>query len=238
MPMAMAAREEGTQKPKLQSLKRVTNGINSVSVNDFLSETYPNPAMDDEGSDDDRDNTNGHFNSASLTRSSPAILVPNTPSSAPGQPRASSPLLPYRYNPVEGNDDSREHDESKRTSAVGNTSHFDSLDMTYSSKGIKKLIGPWNLGATLGEGATGRVRKARHIITSQIAAVKIMSKRVATVMRSQSVIQMDDKIAARAQQTSNFGLPFGLEREIVIMKLIIHPNITKLYDLWENRGEM
>lgn len=33
-------------------------------------------------------------------------------------------------------------------------------------------------------------------------------------------------------------IPFGIEREVVIMKLIEHPNIVNLYDIWENRGEL
>jgi serine/threonine protein kinase len=33
-------------------------------------------------------------------------------------------------------------------------------------------------------------------------------------------------------------IPFGLEREICIMKLLHHPNIVRLHDIWENRNEM
>jgi serine/threonine protein kinase len=33
-------------------------------------------------------------------------------------------------------------------------------------------------------------------------------------------------------------MPVGIEREVAIMKLIQHPNIMKLYDIWENRTEM
>lgn len=34
------------------------------------------------------------------------------------------------------------------------------------------------------------------------------------------------------------GIPLGIEREVVIMKLIEHPHIISLYDVWENRGEL
>lgn len=30
----------------------------------------------------------------------------------------------------------------------------------------------------------------------------------------------------------------GIEREIVIMKLIDHPNVLNLYDVWETSGEL
>jgi serine/threonine protein kinase len=33
-------------------------------------------------------------------------------------------------------------------------------------------------------------------------------------------------------------IPFGLEREICIMKLLDHPNIVRLHDIWENRNEL
>lgn len=33
-------------------------------------------------------------------------------------------------------------------------------------------------------------------------------------------------------------IPFGIEREVLIMKLIEHPNVINLYDVWENRGEL
>jgi serine/threonine-protein kinase HSL1 (negative regulator of Swe1 kinase) len=30
----------------------------------------------------------------------------------------------------------------------------------------------------------------------------------------------------------------GIEREIIIMKLIDHPNVMNLYDVWETNGEL
>jgi len=33
-------------------------------------------------------------------------------------------------------------------------------------------------------------------------------------------------------------IPFGIEREVVIMKLLNHPNVVQLYDVWENRNEL
>lgn len=34
------------------------------------------------------------------------------------------------------------------------------------------------------------------------------------------------------------AIPCGIEREVVIMKLIQHPNVIGLFDVWENRGEL
>ncbi|KAG8528666.1 uncharacterized protein KY384_006353 [Bacidia gigantensis] len=102
----------------------------------------------------------------------------------------------------------------------------------------KKSVGPWRLGATIGKGATGRVRKARHQLSGQDAAVKIISKKSAEMLKSASIMAMDT-VTSRTQNTHGRKLiPFGIERECVIMKLIDHPNIIKLYDMWENRGEL
>lgn len=82
-------------------------------------------------------------------------------------------------------------------------------------------VGPWKLGKTLGRGATGRVLLATHQSTGQKAAVKVVSK---------SELQDDD---APAKLSDDAGLPYGIEREIIIMKLLTHPNVLRLYDVWE-----
>lgn len=81
-------------------------------------------------------------------------------------------------------------------------------------------IGPWKLGKTLGRGATGRVLLATHHRTGQKAAVKVVSK---------SELQDD----GTHKKSSEDGLPYGIEREIIIMKLLTHPNVLRLYDVWE-----
>lgn len=78
-------------------------------------------------------------------------------------------------------------------------------------------IGPWKLGKTLGRGATGRVLLATHMTTGQKAAVKVVSK---------SELQ-------EGETKGDNSLPYGIEREIIIMKLLTHPNVLRLYDVWE-----
>lgn len=122
---------------------------------------------------------------------------------------------------------------NKRDSQVSTTS-----TISASNAKRKTHIGPWQLGKTLGKGATGRVRIARHAHTGQIAAVKIVSKKSAAMVQSASMARMDrDKnLVGNGRVTRT--MPFGIEREIVIMKLIEHPHIISLYDIWENRGEL
>lgn len=88
-------------------------------------------------------------------------------------------------------------------------------------------IGPWKLGRTLGRGSTGRVRLAKNINNGKLAAIKIVPK--------SNFKKLENPKYKRA---SNDGLPYGIEREIIIMKLINHPNIMGLYDVWENKNDL
>lgn len=124
--------------------------------------------------------------------------------------------------------------ESNRNSQISTVSTNAS-----DGKRIKTMIGPWKLGKTLGQGATARVRLARHAYTGQEAAIKIVQKRSAQMSQAGSLAAIDR--AEAMQSDSKDGLrrmPMGIEREVAIMKLIQHPNIMKLYDIWENRTEM
>lgn len=75
---------------------------------------------------------------------------------------------------------------------------------------------------------SGRVRLARHSKTGQYAAVKIVSK--TTLLNSRLSLQSLGDEADR--------ILHSIEREIVIMKLIEHPNIMHLYDVWETSTEL
>lgn len=88
-------------------------------------------------------------------------------------------------------------------------------------------IGPWKLGRTLGRGSTGRVRLAKNVRTGKLAAVKIVPKLNFKKLENPKYKNHD---ATR--------LPYGIEREIIIMKLISHPNIMGLYDVWENKNDL
>ncbi|SCW03039.1 LAFE_0G01596g1_1 [Lachancea fermentati] len=90
-------------------------------------------------------------------------------------------------------------------------------------------IGPWKLGATLGAGSTGKVLMAQHESTGQQAAVKIVSKSIFGVQSTSSTI---------VGSNDPDVLPYGIEREIIIMKLLNHPNVLRLYDVWETNSNL
>lgn len=83
------------------------------------------------------------------------------------------------------------------------------------------------------------MRLVRHSMTGQFGAAKIISKTTAEKVRALSLANLIQS----AEQDPTLHpdgkvIPFGLEREICIMKLLDHPNIVRLYDIWENRDEL
>ncbi|CCD22224.1 protein kinase GIN4 NDAI_0A00660 [Naumovozyma dairenensis CBS 421] len=91
-------------------------------------------------------------------------------------------------------------------------------------------IGPWKLGKTLGLGSTGKVELAYNETTSQQAAIKIISKSIF----SQGTVGESSMVS----NSSPDALPYGIEREIIIMKLLRHPNVLSLYDVWETNSKL
>ncbi|KAL3422326.1 CAMK CAMKL gin4 protein kinase [Phlyctema vagabunda] len=104
---------------------------------------------------------------------------------------------------------------------------------------LKSCIGPWKLGKTLGKGATARVRLARHTVSGQDAAIKIVQKKNAQMSQAGSLADFEKADSKVSEPDDGFRrMPVGIEREVAILKLIEHPNIMKLYDIWENRTEI
>jgi len=73
-------------------------------------------------------------------------------------------------------------------------------------------VGPFVLGKTLGEGTTGKVKVGFHKGSGFKVAVKIIRK---------DMLLSKPSVKAKVQ------------REIVVMKLLNHPNVMKLYDVYE-----
>eukprot|EP00188_Purpureofilum_apyrenoidigerum_P004493 Plantae.Rhodophyta-Purpureofilum_apyrenoidigerum.ctg5115.p1 GENE.Plantae.Rhodophyta-Purpureofilum_apyrenoidigerum.ctg5115~~Plantae.Rhodophyta-Purpureofilum_apyrenoidigerum.ctg5115.p1 ORF type:complete len:527 (-),score=118.49 Plantae.Rhodophyta-Purpureofilum_apyrenoidigerum.ctg5115:281-1861(-) len=73
-------------------------------------------------------------------------------------------------------------------------------------------IGPYIFGKTLGMGATGKVKLAKHVETGEYAAIKIVKK---------EYIQKKPSLKKK------------LQREITVMKLCNHPNVLRLLDVFE-----
>lgn len=101
-------------------------------------------------------------------------------------------------------------------------------------------IGNWKLGQTLGFGSTGKVQLAYNKVTERHAAIKIISKKI-----FEQQIDMNNTSTTTTSTPSKMGnnntpdsLPYGIEREIIIMKLLNHPNVLRLYDVWETNKNL
>lgn len=81
--------------------------------------------------------------------------------------------------------------------------------------GATKAVGPYLLQRTLGKGQTGLVKLGIHCHSSEKVAVKIINRE----KLSKSVL-------------------LKVEREIAIMKLINHPHVLGLYDVYENNTHL
>ncbi|KAG6896392.1 hypothetical protein C0992_008601 [Termitomyces sp. T32_za158] len=91
-----------------------------------------------------------------------------------------------------------------------------------------KSIGPWILGECVGKGASGRVKIARHRLTGQLAAVKILP--IAPLVNSRASLA--------TQQAKSDKQRLGIDREITMMKLMNHPSIMRIYDVYEGEKEL
>ncbi|TPX39364.1 hypothetical protein SeLEV6574_g07267, partial [Synchytrium endobioticum] len=91
------------------------------------------------------------------------------------------------------------------------------------TSGSSTRIGPYLLGKTLGVGSTGRVKLGTHIETTQRVAIKIISRE--SLPQTQS---LEKKSATNMK----------IEREITIMRLIQHPHVLQLFDVYESDKEL
>ncbi|XP_044763334.1 serine/threonine-protein kinase BRSK2 [Coccinella septempunctata] len=77
---------------------------------------------------------------------------------------------------------------------------------------VHQYVGPYRLEKTLGKGQTGLVKLGVHCVTGKKVAIKIINRE----KLSESVLMK-------------------VEREIAIMKLIDHPHVLGLTDVYENK---
>ena len=160
----------------------------------------------------------------------------NTPpvSQRPARQPKPTPLCPLSPENKHVGNVVQQNPDPKRNSAVSTAS------AASAGRKRKTYIGNWQLGKTIGKGGCSRVRIVRHKTRDQYGAVKIITRSVAESTRAQSLANLieSSKISVFAPVPGYKPIPYGLEREIAVMKLLEHPNIVKLYDVWENCNEL
>mmetsp|Transcript_16702 Transcript_16702/g.56981 ORF Transcript_16702/g.56981 Transcript_16702/m.56981 type:complete len:431 (+) Transcript_16702:105-1397(+) len=81
---------------------------------------------------------------------------------------------------------------------------------------VKKVVGDYELGRTLGEGTFGKVKFARHVTTNEAVAIKIID---------QAMVRKDD-------------LREVIKREIATMKAARHPCVVELKQVLATRDKI
>lgn len=76
-------------------------------------------------------------------------------------------------------------------------------------KKVRRKIGKYEVGRTIGEGTFAKVKYAKHSETGESVAIKVMAK--TTILKHRMVEQ--------------------IKREISIMKIVRHPNIVRLHEV-------
>lgn len=84
-----------------------------------------------------------------------------------------------------------------------------------------KLVGPWRVGELVGRGTSGSVRVARHVVSGQFGAVKVVAKRT-----------------EEERRRVGFKEVSVIEREISLLKLVKHPHIISLLDVYETKAHL
>lgn len=165
---------------------------------------------------ENRATTAGRYSAAAAYSSSPESPSPGrkTPLSPPLLPRASVDVV--------------EEPVYRNSNVIPSSTPDFVANGTRRSTKPKNQVGPWVLGKTLGKGSHGRVRQARNELTGQIAAVKIIIKHPEGPRRPKG----------ETKRLGVDGAPQDLAKEVVIMKLIDHPNVISLFDVYENEAEL
>ncbi|PPS09787.1 hypothetical protein GOBAR_AA10839 [Gossypium barbadense] len=99
---------------------------------------------------------------------------------------------------------------------------------TRSSGSSRTCVGKYELGRTLGEGTFAKVKFARHLETGENVAIKILDK--------EKVLK--HKMIAQSFCGIEISLQKKIKREISTMKLIIHPNVIRLYEVMASKTKI
>ncbi|XP_058760237.1 CBL-interacting serine/threonine-protein kinase 24 [Vicia villosa] len=83
-------------------------------------------------------------------------------------------------------------------------------------KKVRRKIGKYEVGRTIGEGTFAKVKFAKHSDTGESVAIKVMAK--STILKHRMVEQ--------------------IKREISIMKIVRHPNIVRLHEVLASESKI
>lgn len=100
----------------------------------------------------------------------------------------------------------------------------------------RKSIGDWEFMKTIGSGSMGKVKLAKHRVTNEICAVKVVT-RAAKVWQRQHANDPpsqdpDEILAKRKEFEKELGRDKRTIREAALGKILYHPYICRLYEMY------
>ncbi|KAI8801467.1 kinase-like domain-containing protein, partial [Cladochytrium replicatum] len=96
----------------------------------------------------------------------------------------------------------------------------------------KRVLGDYNIGKTIGQGAFSKVKIGFHIETNQKVAIKVIDKKQmeAKAKKAKEAHEQREKRARRNSKTPT-------DANVQLLMRLDHPNVIKLYQVVENEDE-
>ena len=214
-PMGMGNGGSGTHTAALGS-GMMPSGMNNVTANSPGSIAYANTYSGNSGYGSPSQMPGAVRNDVNTgtptSNATPNNLAQGIPGGSPRwrNQRTPSSSSSSRYRQI-NTSNPQQHTRSPSTNDSGHR------------RPIKRTcIGPWEFIKSIGAGSMGQVKLAMHQQTKQLAAVKIVPK--AFTQRSKDRRESNETRDAR------------VIREAAIGRLLDHPNIAKLYDVYSMTG--
>ncbi|KAL5994818.1 CBL-interacting serine/threonine-protein kinase 3 [Asimina triloba] len=130
-------------------------------------------------------------------------------------------------------------DHEQKGELANHTESIQSFPSTMmSATKVKRRIGKYELGRTIGEGTFAKVKFARNLETGEPVALKILDKE--KVLKHKMVEQTTGgkRLETYKVLREERGRSKLIQREIATMKLIKHPNVVRLYEVMGSKTKI
>ncbi|KAI8844523.1 kinase-like domain-containing protein, partial [Chytriomyces cf. hyalinus JEL632] len=101
----------------------------------------------------------------------------------------------------------------------------------------KKVLGNYNVGKTVGQGAFSKVKLGVHKETGQKVAIKIIDKKLMAQKAAKAKKAEDDRRKRKEAEAAAAAAAKKDEKPIQLMMRLDHPNVINLYSIMETEDE-
>lgn len=167
----------------------------------------------------------------------PANLGPKQP--APAPPSQTAHASSHQHHQSSQHSQQQGHSSSHGASHTSNSSHHklsQHLNPQQQQQQFhRKSIGDWDFIRTVGAGSMGKVKLARHNVTSEKCAVKIVPRAAKLFQRAHANDPPLKSTEEAAQRQKEFEKEVARDkrtiREGALGRLLFHPHICRLYEM-------